>query len=149
MSFRKQISKTRARFTNAHQPWTIVQTLMCLKPKPKIILLCVTPYIIPCFYTVNKTAIKNPNRINLPSPHPEWCLFYLSLLHIFAARSAMRADLLYWDGLYLTRIHNKYVKRYLGKLKDFMIRNKPVNDNIKFLLYSVFYSSLTSFDLKR
>ena len=44
--------------------------------------------------------IKNPNRINLPSPHPQWRLFSLALVHIFTARSAMRADLFYWDGLY-------------------------------------------------
>ena len=31
-------------------------------------------------------------------------------------------------NLYLTRINYKYVKRYLRKLKDFMIRNKPVYD---------------------
>ena len=42
--------------------------------------------------------LKNPNRINLPSPHPWWRLF--SLIHIFAARSARRADLFYLDGLY-------------------------------------------------
>ena len=45
--------------------------------------------------------INYPNRINLPSPRPQWSLFSLSIIHIFATRSAMRADLFYWDGLYL------------------------------------------------
>ena len=47
-----------------------------------------------------KNHINNPNRINLPSPRPQWSLFSLSLIHIFATGSAMRADLFYWDGLY-------------------------------------------------
>ena len=43
--------------------------------------------------------INNPSRIKLPSPHPKWRVFSFSLVHIFAARSAIRADLFYWDGL--------------------------------------------------
>jgi len=43
--------------------------------------------------------VNSPNRINLPSSHPLWRLFSYSLIHIFAARSAMRAALFYWDGL--------------------------------------------------
>ena len=45
-------------------------------------------------------GINNPNRINLPSPRPQRSLFSLSLIHIFAIGSALRADLFYWDGLH-------------------------------------------------
>ena len=41
-----------------------------------------------------------PNRINLPSPRPQWSLFSFSLIHIIATGSAVRADLFYWDGLH-------------------------------------------------
>ena len=47
-----------------------------------------------------KTIINHPNRINLPSPHPQWRLFSLFLIHIFATGSAVRVDLFYWDWLY-------------------------------------------------
>ena len=43
--------------------------------------------------------INDPNRINQPSPRPQWSLFSLFLVHIFATGSAARADLFYWDGL--------------------------------------------------
>ena len=46
-----------------------------------------------------KNHINNPNRINLPSPRPQWSLFSLSLIHIFATGSAAWTDLFYWDGL--------------------------------------------------
>ena len=35
----------------------------------------------------------------MPSPRPQRCLFALFFIHIFATRSAMRADLFYGDGL--------------------------------------------------
>ena len=45
-------------------------------------------------------TLNNLNRINLPSPHPQWSLFSLSLIHSLATGSAMRAVLFYWDGLW-------------------------------------------------
>ena len=47
----------------------------------------------------NNYLHPNPNSINLPPSHPFWRLFSLSLIHIFAARSAIRAEFFYWDGL--------------------------------------------------
>ena len=62
------------------------------------------------FWSINNLYdIIRPNRVNLPSPHLQWRLFSLSLIQIFTARSEMRADLFYWDGLYKNR---KLIKRY-------------------------------------
>ena len=49
-------------------------------------------------------TINNPKRINLPSPHSQWRLFFFPHIHILAARSAIRAALFYWDGLILFKI---------------------------------------------
>ena len=47
-----------------------------------------------------KTFVNNLKGINLPSPRLQWSVFSLSLIHIFATWSTMRADLFYGDGLY-------------------------------------------------
>ena len=50
-------------------------------------------------------GINNHNRINVPSQRPQWSLFFLSFIQIFITGSAVRADLFYWDGLFLNISH--------------------------------------------
>ena len=65
-------------------------------------------------------GINNPNRINLPSPHP-WWRFPFSLIHIFTARSAMRAALFYSDGLF-----SKYLKQNSSKINENRWKHKQI-----------------------